>query len=271
MTIGDSFSEQGANGYKNYLAKEYDVLHIDRFISQNQIQTLINLLNGDFFNNYQIEYIILQNVERNLIDNIDNIYYKNKLDKNKLDSIIQKNNETKIDYNYKFFSITTIEFPLYYLPKYFIASNYLSNDLVYNFDLNSSKYFSNNSNKLLFYYFDIDRTPKNNKINNCIKLNNILNHISNKLSERNIKLIFLPSPDKYDLYYNAIKNKNNLPKPIFFDIFRKLNKNYIYIDSKKILSQYIKSKPDLYYYDDTHWTPFAAEIISNSIKDVIDK
>lgn len=48
LTIGDSFSEQAGFGYKNILANDFSVLHVDRFISNNQIQTLINLANGDF-------------------------------------------------------------------------------------------------------------------------------------------------------------------------------------------------------------------------------
>jgi hypothetical protein len=64
-------------------------------------------------------------------------------------------------------------------------------------------------------------------------------------------------------------NKKGLPKPIFFDNFKSLNKEYIYINSKNILSKFIYTKPDLYYFDDTHWSPIASEIISNTIKDLI--
>ncbi|RTZ49905.1 hypothetical protein EJ377_07055 [Chryseobacterium arthrosphaerae] len=48
LTIGDSFSEQGKSGYQNGLAHDFSLLHIDRFISNNQIQTLIELCNGNF-------------------------------------------------------------------------------------------------------------------------------------------------------------------------------------------------------------------------------
>jgi len=39
-------------------------------------------------------------------------------------------------------------------------------------------------------------------------LNDILNNLSYRLKEININLIFLPSPDKYDIYYNYIYNNN---------------------------------------------------------------
>lgn len=53
LTIGDSFSEQRTFGYKNYLAEKNSVLHVDRFIAANQIQTLYQLLNSDFFEEHK--------------------------------------------------------------------------------------------------------------------------------------------------------------------------------------------------------------------------
>lgn len=285
MTIGDSFSEQTGIGYKNFLAEDYTVLHIDRFISGNQIQTLINLANGDFFSKYEIEYVVLQNIERHIVDNILEVQTNSKLDNAQIDSIVKaynapppaattttpapapKTEESK----YEFFSRTTLEFPLYALPNYFFNHNYLSHKRVYNYDLNSKNYFSNHSDKLLVYDVDVSQAPQNGDMENCKKLNKILNDLSGKLKKKNVKLIFLPSPDKYDLYYDLIQDKRDLVKPTFFDNFGKLSKEYIYIDSKKVLTKHIHTQPDLYYYDDTHWTTFAAKIISNSIKDVIKK
>lgn len=274
MTIGDSFSEGGAEGYKNYLAEDFSVLHIDRFISKNQIQTLIELLNGDFFANYEIQYVVLQGVERHLIENITNIEIDKKLDKNQLDSLVKAEKKaekkTTSDYKYEFFSKTTIQFPFYYLPKYFLSDNYISNDLVYNYDLNNNNFFSNHSNKLLFYHLDIKNAQQNNDINNCIKLNDVLNYVSRKLKEKNITLIFLPSPDKYDLYYDFIANKTGLTKPLFFDNFKSLKKEYAYIDSKSILYEHIHTKQDLFFYDDTHWSSIATKIIADKIKETIN-
>lgn len=271
MTIGDSFSEQGANGYKNFLAEDYTLLHIDRYISRNQIQTLVNLCNGDFFEHYNVEYVILQNVERDLINNINNIEMNGKITVSEIDSLISTYKTGNKPYRYDFFSRTTIEFPLYYLPKYFFAKNYLSNEQVYNYDLSSKSSFSNHSNKLLFYHVDVINTPQNNNIENCEKLNKVLNDISRMLSKRNIELIFLPSTDKYDLYYELIVDKKGLPKPIFFDNFKSLKKEYYFVDSKSILSDYLNKNQDLYYYDDTHWSPIASKIIADNIKVHINK
>lgn len=270
MTIGDSFSEQGANGYKNFLAADYSLLHIDRYISDNPVQTLVNLCNGDFFEHYNVEYVILQRVERHLIDSINNIDMNGKITVREIDSLISRHKTDRKPYKYNFFSRTTILFP-YHLPKYFFAKNYLSNKQVYNYDLTSESLFSNHSDKLLFYHTDVINTPQINNIENCEKLNKVLNDISRMLSKRNIKLIFLPSTDKYDLYYEFIVDKKGLPKPIFFDNFKSLKKEYYYIDSKSILSDYLNKKQDLFYYDDTHWSPIATKIIADNIKLHINK
>ena len=66
INIGDSFSDQDSVGFNNFLAnKEVSVLHIDKFFSgNNPIQTLIQLLNSNFFEYISADYIVLQSVER---------------------------------------------------------------------------------------------------------------------------------------------------------------------------------------------------------------
>ena len=90
------------------------------------------------------------------------------------------------------------------------------------------------------------------------------------LKERGVKLIGLPSTDKLDFYDDDIINKNQYPKPLFFETMRSLDKNYIYIDSKKILKENTSNIKDVYFYDDTHWSPVASKIIADKIKSEIE-
>jgi len=271
LTIGDSFSEQEGYGYNHFLAEKYTTLHVDRFILDNQIQGLINLINGDFFNHYKIKYIILQNVERDFIENLKGINFKAKISQHQIDSLIM--NHTKLlekeRKDSEFFSRSTLQFPLYYMPEFFICKDYLSNNLIYNYDLSSEKLFSNKADKLLFYKNDIISLGENNKLSNIILLNNTLNKISHKLQEKNIQLIVLPSPDKYDMYYDYIANKADLEKPLFFEHLRPLKKDYVYIDSKEILKNHMNNVADIYFYDDTHWSPVASRIIVREIDKAI--
>ncbi len=270
LTIGDSFSEQSGSGYKNYLAQNNDikVLHIDRFLSGNQIQTLYALLNGDFFEKYHFEYVILQNVERHYIDCIEGIDVKKVYNtKELIDSVNAKKNPKIVDTSFKFPSKSILIFP-YYTYQYYSTDSYLFDEEVYKTNI-SRNLFSVGNKTLLFYSYDLVGTKNNNEYMNVYNLNLILNDLSNLLKNKGVKLIVLPSPDKYDIYYEYIVDKKGFPKPMFFERLQKMQKNYIYIDSKKVLSNALNKKKDIYYYDDTHWSPWASKYIATEIEKYI--
>ncbi|OXA82589.1 SGNH hydrolase-like domain-containing protein, acetyltransferase AlgX [Flavobacterium aquidurense] len=269
LTIGDSFSEQGNYGYTNYLAEKYGVLHMDRFISGNQIQTLYELLNGDFFEKQNIEYVILENVERSFVSNAKKIDSSKVMMTSQLDNLVRNRKLSKEDDADAFFSKKTIQFP-FSMFRYYFSQNYLSNRYVYNVVLTRDDLFSIKENNLLFVYKDLSCLEENNDVVEVQKLNNVLNDLSNKLRGKKIKLIVLPAPDKYDLYYDYIADKTIFPRPLFFNHLGNLKKNYVYIDSKKILSAELESKKDIYFYDDTHWSPVASKIIVEEIKKAIN-
>jgi hypothetical protein len=85
LIIGDSFSE-GESSFSNHLTKNFSVLHIERFVSINQIQTLVDLINGDFFDYYKFDYVILENIERHVIVLSENIEFTRKVMKYQVDS-----------------------------------------------------------------------------------------------------------------------------------------------------------------------------------------
>ena len=228
LIIGDSFSE-GESSFSNHLTKNFSVLHVDRFVSNNQIQTLIDLINGDFFDYYTFDYVILENIERHAIDLSENIEFTSQVMKYQVESFSNNLIEKKSEASEGFFAKSTIEFPLYTMLRFYLQDDYLSNDLVYKITTNSKHLFNNNVDHLLLYSTDISNTPKNNQHQNVRKLEFVLNKITEMLSKRNVKLIFLPVPDKYDFYYENIKNKSNYTKPIFFDHMKRGIKKFIYI------------------------------------------
>ena len=269
MTIGDSFSEQFGYGYKNYLSKNEasKVLHLDRFLANNQIETLYQLAQGDFFEHYEVEYVILQNIERNFITNIEDINLKKKLTIDELNVLMAKKpqHETRSD-GFKFPSNTVLKFP-FYTMQYFLKETYLFEGTVYKTAL-SKHFFSVDNQELLFYYNDVVSAKKNNIADNVRQLNTILNNLNTLLKKKNVKLIVLPAPDKYDLYYDYIVDKSKLPKPLFFEHLKKMPKDYIYVDSKSVLSAALahNRQKDIYFYNDTHWSPWASQLIANTIE-----
>ena len=118
-------------------------------------------------------------------------------------------------------------------------------------------------NKLLFFSADLNST--NFKKNNIQNLNSNLNKISNILNKKNIKLIFMPNVNKYNLYSEYILDQSKYPKSNFFEEMRIQNKNYIFIDTKKILKNLLdKGIMNVYFPDDTHWTDIgSSEVVDH--------
>jgi len=177
LIIGDSFSEQGNYGYKNYLA-EYSVnsvLVYDKKIQQSQspLKTLTGLLNGNVFDNIKVDYIILQVVERHFVESSINLTKRGKITLDSLKVLIEINKTEKKEKNAdKLFSGR--------------IKNFLSNNFYYLFDDNahdsetykvatSERLFSINKNELLFYYYDIKSIEVNNNLEKINQLNNDLN------------------------------------------------------------------------------------------------
>ena len=267
LVIGDSFSEQKEFGYKNYLSnkEKISVLHVDRFLFQNPLQYLLTLTNGDLFDKIKIDFVILQSVERHFSKRALDLKRNSEISLDSIIRTIKKPIITRFN-EFQLFNDKVIKIPL-------INLMYPFNDK----PLDSKTYrvatktnlFSTENKELLFYQEDLDNLHYSNKKNIEI-LNNELNRISLKLKEKGTKLIVLPSPDKYDFYYNMIDSKT-YPKPLFFEHLKPLNKDYIYIDSKAILTKLVPTHKDIYYYDDTHWSPISAKEIADNLYYIIMK
>ncbi len=268
LTFGDSFSDLGQQGYQSFLINDHNLnvvnINIVRYKVVNQIELLLELANGDFFDQYQVRHVLLQCVERNMVNKgqiadtnkvmsratFDNMYSV----KNKLHS------ENKFKGNIIKYSLNSI---LYRFDENAFNSQ------CYKVELNK-KLFSTGKNELLFFKDDYENLKYIEK-SRIITLNNTLNNISKKLKKKGIQLIVIPSPDKYDLYSDYIIN-NKMPENIFFDLMSQVDKEYSYIDCKSLFLKHIeKGKKDIYYADDTHWSPFGAKIVSDEINNVIAK
>ena len=274
LIIGDSYSEQNEFGYKNYLAENSDisVLHYSRKLHYNAypINTLTSLINGDVLDNLNVDYIILETAERIFAGSLENFDADSRILLDSLNLLFEQNKIKNYKKKpYRLFSniYKTI------LTKNF---NYLFDDNAYDsetYKVNTSeKLFSINKNELLFYFLGLTNTTINNNLENHIRINKELNILSKKLERNKTKLIVMFAPDKYDIYYEYITDKSKYPKPLFFDHFKKTpNKDYLYIDAKNLLNKHIPNKKDIYFYDDTHWSPKGAKIIADEIYDIISK
>ena len=263
LNIGDSFSRQemkGTNGYLNYLGKKYKILNMP---FTNPLQRLEALLTNNFFDNTSFKYVILEMVERNSLINLNfKTNFQEKVDFKFKDSTMYEKfrKQFKTLNKVSFFSKTPLKFTY--------------NKIIGRVDNKVQKVntkrplFSYPFNELYFYYKDVENLDKKNSLIEIQELNKKLNNYAGILEEKGLKLIVLICPVKYHFYYNEIKSPN-YPKSILFDVLDTLESNYTFLNSKKKLSQYITLKSDLYFLDDTHWSPIASEIIANELDEYI--
>ncbi|GAB2618013.1 alginate O-acetyltransferase AlgX-related protein [Belliella aquatica] len=269
ITIGDSFSEQDDFGYKNFLAnKGLSVLHIDRFISgSNPLQSLVGLMNSGLFDIIHPKYIVLQSIERDINDRTKNIDFEDSIDLKQLSRKVKNHKSEAPNYNLQFFSDATLKMPLNNLQYLFADKPFFSN--TYKVSTNSENLFTNNPDNLLFYKRDLQKLNAKNDSLRTLNSIKVLDKLSNLLAQIDIELIVIISPDKYDLYYPYIEDQSRFTPPVFFSIYEDAEKSYKNVDTYRLLSSRLGVEKDIYYYDDTHWSPVGANIIADEIYDLM--
>lgn len=273
LIVGDSFSAQNQVGYQNQFAKQTNltVVNLDNFFYDSPLQELSDIANGTILDEIKVKYIVLQSVERMLFSRSTSFVDSSSISTDSL-NIIKKihfaksKNFVTLDEHSDFFSRTTIRYPLYNIyynldQKAFYSEVYL---------VKTKQKLFKNYNGLAFLEEDVLAAKNLNAKEQVQTLNLQLNKIAQKLNQRGIKLLVLIAPDKYDVFYDEIVDKNILVKPLFFNHFKDLKKDYVFIDSKKVLIDLSKNNKDVYYYADTHWTPKAAKTIGIKIANEIN-
>ncbi len=272
MIIGDSFSQHKNVSYHNYAANLDSLTYInyDGNINDNPIQAAFGLANGDVFDKMNIRHLVVQSVERDAVlraRNIDRSKIVNIADfKNYISKRPATENAKKSDEGLSIFQDMLKYFvynTLYYLDdNAFISQVYKARV--------EKVHFSTKDKVILFYYEDIEAAGPNSQEDGVKKLNNELNALADRLKHKNVKLIFLLCPDKLSLYHPFISDNQRYPETEFYDLLSREKKNYVYIDAFSILRKRIESgEKDIYYADDSHWSPFAAKIIGKELVEMI--
>ncbi|MDL2309329.1 hypothetical protein LJC53_07080 [Bacteroidales bacterium OttesenSCG-928-C03] len=263
LVIGDSFSVSSPAGYKNRLAQTDSVKVLGfnyKGLGDNYFDIVDGLLNGDFFDKIKIDYVLVQSVERYFVFYGTTANYGRSAN---LSQMIKERVAKKPTKPVRFSANAILKYPYYSIIRKIKKDGLVSK--VYCFDLDKDVFSGRRASQLLVYDEDIKYFDEKNSVEKVAILNDQLNKIANGLKERGIKLIVLPAPDKYDLYCDHIIN-NKQEEPLFFPILDELPKDYIYIDSYQILKNAIANgKKDIYFADDTHWSPWATEIIAGEI------
>ncbi|PKN34715.1 MAG: hypothetical protein CVU61_06610 [Deltaproteobacteria bacterium HGW-Deltaproteobacteria-19] len=266
LTVGDSFSFGGGRSrnafYQDYIASLHNlnVLNIPIY-REDPVATVILLLNNGWLDRIKPRYILIEAVERSCIGG-----FAREMDFTASEPMekIDRDYRRRI-YDYEttlpvvgFVNDGNFKYVLYRLLYPFSDNAIFSK--VYKVKLDRPLFSAGDGRILIFGAFDLLDLPKSNDAT-IGKLNENLNRLAGMLKERNIRLLFMPAPDKYNLYRDYLAEKK-YPESRFFELLRAMPKGYGFIDTKRILGEELKKGTvDLYHPDDSHWSCKASERI----------
>ena len=268
ITIGDSFSRGDSGGtnanYQDYIATEYDFDVLNISPSDNGfIETILILNDSGVLDKLKPKAIILESVERLAIARLSKPINWNI--SGEQEALIAKTSDKFVPHtpDASFVNHNNYMAWIYRILYEFYDNALFSN--VYKAQLYGDFFASRDKRTLLYFYEDIESIEKSN-LQSVGLLNKNLNHLQTILTEKGIQLYFLPAADKYNVYSKYIVD-NKHKESTFFELLRKMNKNYYLIDTKLILQKLTDSDvQNIYYSDDTHWTDKASAEIVKHIK-----
>lgn len=272
LTIGDSFSNGGGGAYyQDELESAYSlsVLNIP-LQHRSPFEVLLTLDHLGYIDRIQPRIIILETVERNMQSNWGkDLSLTTSMDDNFFHSLMTQPEKTATKIvGEQYFPGIMVKTNLFFLQNKirFFRHPYRLTDTTNAVPLTQNPFTaSGREHELIFYNDDLwyQKHP-----DDCEAINANLNRIAEKLHQRGIQLVFLPGPNKFDVYYPQLTEswKEQWPENPFFDQMNALPKNYIFIDSRKLLREAVANgETDVYWSDDTHWSWKAHPIVCAEI------
>lgn len=260
ITIGDSFSHGGAGGrnayYQDYIAtaNNLTVLNISPYKDLDPITTVSLWLNNGYLDKVRPRIVLIETSEKFCAVDL-----AKPIDFDRTISPEALARHKKVDYYAEWPKIAPInsgnmKFVLNTLLYRF--SDHAFSSEVYVGKLRQKLFTARDGERLLFLKFKNFATAEQ-----VATLNDNFNTLAGRLQAKGITLYFMPVVDKYTLYSDYLLKKKHQSSS-FFEEFRKLPKNYGFIDTKSILSDELKKgTQDIFYADDTHWGWKASELI----------
>ena len=264
ITIGDSFSNGcGRKGpyYQDWIAsnRSLNVLNIQRLSGADFFETVVIMLNSGFFGELHPKAILIERVERHVIDSFSKNFDMEET--RPIEDVRKDFHEARFINNppsIGFLNVGNFKFLLYRYLRTIRDNAFFSK--VYMRDLDRSFFNVYNDRSLIWAHEDVEHLSREND-HLIKKVNDNFNALAEKLSQKGIKLYFMPIVDKYNLYSEFLV-QNPYPSSHFFENMRPLPKKYQFIDTKTILYPMVaKGEKDVYWADDSHWSWKASEKI----------
>lgn len=277
LTLGDSFSAgigEGKNRfYQDYIASlnSMSVLNVPTYKFKTMIWggmpvlTLAALYQSGYLDIIKPRYVLLETVERFAIQRL--VTYYNFDIQVPLATLERYYRETTFDgeLNQGISFVNEGNFKFLYYRFMYNFSEHAFRRLVIKTQL-TRPMFSGNHGDILLAHGDELRQGPLATVQNIRTANDNLNEMARLLRKKGITLVFMPVVDKLNLYRPYMKNKS-YPQSVFFEELRTLPKEYLFIDTKDILSKALAAgEQDIFFQDDTHWSWNASQRIFSTIR-----
>ena len=144
----------------------------------------------------------------------------------------------------------------------FYKNKMINNHAIFHVTMQDSLFTCPCKEKDLYFYHDDLRFPDDEQIWTAISK---LDSLFLLAKEKNVCLFYVVAADKYDVYQEfTICNK--YPKKELLERFVDFETNPYYVNTKHVLLKNARQGvKDLYYADDTHWSPIGAKIVAEEI------
>ncbi|HJV65056.1 MAG TPA: hypothetical protein VJ550_04930 [Geomonas sp.] len=274
VTIGDSFSNGGGHGhnpyYQDYIAScsGVNVLNIPEYKKIDKVSTVSLLNNNGYLDRIRPKAVVIECAVKGCLIDLPERY-----DFDKTVSEQELSHQPVVDFHLapvndhslvKLTFFSEANWKLIRNRIFYRFSDHAYWSPVYRAKLKQPLFSVKEADTLLFYEADVKNRKAINP-QNLAKLNDGLNQLADRLSQKGIELYFMPCVDKYDLYRDYLVRPKYDENP-FFDELRSLPKRYRLIDTKAILKQELdKGVKDIYFADDTHWNWKASEAIFSRV------
>ncbi len=251
ITIGDSFSERGRDGYQNYLAlKGLDVVNAGRYLYYSPVTFAYEMMNLGVIDSTQASVLIVECVERAFDEFFTGFAPKDELvaaSKGK-DKLVGSPNE----------------WSLLRVRDFIVYNSGIMTPPIIKKEL-SGDFFTSDHPSTLYFYVDDIKTIHISTAHYPI-IQSTFKALLDKAREKGLTLILLVPTDKYDLYQQYIVDNPYPVKEVNDTIKSILNNDPHIVIAKDLLQPMVdRGEKDVYLYNDTHWSYKAAQVVGDEL------
>lgn len=263
LTIGDSFSQAGKEGYQNFLAHRLgeEVTNLNLPIGEiSPIDVSVGLINSGFFDGRKdIEFVVVECVERNFVDDFLEADMNYRVDN--LDEITRKKqpaagpDPSKTDFKQA--------------RDWALIHSGLADSPVLDLALSKRLFtLEGKEDRLYFYADDLDRTDLTASEMKTVEEK--IKWMEARLADNGIQLIVVAVPDKYEIYQDFAAGNPYPRKNVGNRLLELDSLGYFIFPMLELKGLLSSGVTDVYLANDTHWSATGAGVLGRQIADRVN-